>query len=268
MIRDTLEATARATFSVLLPNPAQNGMPSPVGTGFFVSPDGWFVTAAHVVSKDNGTKGEPRDDIGDAWLQKEPTSEGRGSPMCQWPAIHYLNPELDIAILRIDYERNKKKAWLEGSSSFPYLQVSARELELAEPVYAFGYPLSRAQVVSDGAATIGSVALCPRVTSAITASKLVATGMIMTFGPPKFYVIDKALNPGNSGGPIVSTKTGHVHAVCSSYQTSYTPQPHLPKNNGQTLQILVPSLYGYAAALQTQEILQQFQKIGIPISTD
>jgi serine protease Do len=66
MIRMTLTTTQLATFSIDLPNARMQGMPSPTGTGFFVSPDGWFVTAAHVVTKDNRSDGDPRDDIDQA----------------------------------------------------------------------------------------------------------------------------------------------------------------------------------------------------------
>lgn len=39
MIRQTLDATRAATFCIELPNAAHYGMPVPIGTGFFVSPD-------------------------------------------------------------------------------------------------------------------------------------------------------------------------------------------------------------------------------------
>lgn len=52
MIRNTLPDTQLATFSIDMPNERAKGMPVPNGTVFFVSEDGWFVTVAHVVTKD------------------------------------------------------------------------------------------------------------------------------------------------------------------------------------------------------------------------
>jgi hypothetical protein len=85
MIRRTLTATQLATFSIDLPNANANGMPTPMGTGFFVSPDGWLITAAHVVTKNNRPDGPPRDDVENAWLMKEARPGAFMSGMCQYP---------------------------------------------------------------------------------------------------------------------------------------------------------------------------------------
>ena len=64
MIRKSIHNTKLATYSIDLPN--DKGTPAPTGTGFFVSADGWFVTAAHVVT---GQDGKPRhDDVAKGWL--------------------------------------------------------------------------------------------------------------------------------------------------------------------------------------------------------
>jgi S1-C subfamily serine protease len=52
-ITRTLANSQAATFCIELPNSLQHGMPTPTGTGFFVSPDGYFVTAAHVITENN-----------------------------------------------------------------------------------------------------------------------------------------------------------------------------------------------------------------------
>ncbi len=125
MIRKTLPATKAATFSVMLPNPSQMNMPTPTGTGFFVSKDGWFVTAAHVV-KENGT-GPVRSDVPGGWLQKEmkiPTagsgsSGAWGSEGCQWPEVDFVDEETDIALLKVDFDRNAAKEWLKNREGFP-----------------------------------------------------------------------------------------------------------------------------------------------------
>ena len=60
VIRRTLKATQLARFSVDLPRKALRGMPTPTGTGFLISPDGWFVTAAYVVTENGRSDGVAR----------------------------------------------------------------------------------------------------------------------------------------------------------------------------------------------------------------
>ena len=51
MVKRTLDNTINATFQVMVPHPDPDakGFPIPYGTGFFISPDGHFITAAHVL---------------------------------------------------------------------------------------------------------------------------------------------------------------------------------------------------------------------------
>jgi hypothetical protein len=62
--RKTLKETQAATFCIELPDAWRQNMPAPIGTGFFISPDGWFVTAAHVLMEEEGLSRKVRDDIG------------------------------------------------------------------------------------------------------------------------------------------------------------------------------------------------------------
>jgi hypothetical protein len=94
-----------------------------------VSPNGVFVTAAHVVNEvEDGI------DIG-LW-------HGAAAPLAATPV--FKDDDLDIAILRAkdrfvfgpdELERTPP------SSDIPHLRVSTRTLEEGEPVYSFGYPL-------------------------------------------------------------------------------------------------------------------------------
>ena len=271
MIRKSLRIVQEATFCIELPSKANHGMPTPAGTGFFVSPDGWFITAAHVVSReDEATDGEPRDDISNAWLTKEPRATGPGA-MCQFVSLvsaEHIIPEFDFAILKVDFAGNSSKEWLKHRSDFPYIRVSTRQLEMGEPVYSFGYPLSSARAQNLGHVTIGSSTLSPRVTSAIVASDFDRTDMIMTGADPQHYVLDKALNYGNSGGPIVSTDTGHVHALCSRFQPVCVPQPHLKDARGNLLRIMIPSLYGVVSSLSNKPIAGLLAELSVPLTDE
>lgn len=89
----------------------------------------------------------------------------------------------------------------------------------------------------------------------------------MTDADPKVYVLDKALNYGNSGGPIVSVETGHVHALCSRFQPVFVPQPQLRQPDGSMPVIAVPSLYGVVTRLDNPMLLEVFGKYGICFET-
>jgi len=267
MIRKTLKTVREATFCVELPNQAQHGMPMPAGTGFFISPDGWFVTAAHVVTKNGASDGEQRDDVDQAWLMKESEGIGPGS-MCQFIKLEHILPAYDFALLKVDFDKNSNKEWLKGRSDFPYITASTRQLEMGEPVYSFGYPLSTGGAEKKGPMVVGHSQLSPRLTSAVVASDLDKTQMVITGSDPKHYVLDKALNYGNSGGPIVATETGNVHSLCSRFQPVFIPQAHLKDQNGQVPHVMMPSLYGVVSSLNNEPIIRLLNSLGIPITSE
>lgn len=269
MIRNTLTHTQAATFCVELPNQQQHGMPTPTGTGFFVSPDGWFVTAAHVVTEDNQPNGRIRTDLNQAWLMKETRVPG-GIPgaMCQAVSFGHVISRLDFVLLKVDLQANANKAWLVGATEFPFLGVSTRQLSEGESVYSFGYPLSSALARNLGPMVVGAQSLCPRVTSAIISSTIDETRMVITDADPKIYVLDKALNYGNSGGPIVSSETGRIHAICSRFQPVFVPQPHLRDANGNPMPVVIPSLYGVVSSLENPEVIDLLRSLSVPIFDD
>ena len=95
------------------------------------------------------------------------------------------------------------------------------------------------------------------------------TRMVITNADPKVYVLDKALNYGNSGGPIVSTETGIVHAtICSRFQPVLVPQNHLKDKDGKPLSEMVPSLYGIVSRLDNKELLDLFHGLDIQVLTN
>lgn len=188
-----------------------------------------------------------------------------GPPIgCEGVSIEFVDHQLDFALLHVDPVANSKRAWLQGRQGFPYVRVSRRKLSEGEPVYAFGYPLSEADLVRDDQVMVTQYAHKPRVTSAIVASTLETTGPIMTSNDPQNYVLDKALNFGNSGGPIIASDTGCVHAFCSRYQPVRIRQPHL----GDDIQIEIPSLYGVVVSLANAAIQEALMSQGVEITDD
>ena len=137
----------------------------------------------------------------------------------------HVDPSTDFALLKVDFAANANKVHLQDRTGFPYIEVSSRELAEGEPVYSFGYPLSESGLlVNTPGVVVGHAAHSPRVTSAIVASTMESTRLVTTTADTKVYVLDKALNYGNSGGPIVATDTGKVHALCSRFQPVRGPR--------------------------------------------
>jgi len=261
MIRKTLPQTQAATFSIDLPDKSKQGMPTPAGTGFFVSGDGWFVTAAHVIMEGEGESEKVRDDIAQAFLMKE-LRPGAVPIMCQHPELRHVDRKNDFALLRVDFTKNSDKAWLQGKTTFPYIIPSIRPLEEGEPVYSFGYPLSSARAFASPGMIVGITEHSPRATSAIVSSNFEKSKLVTTSSDTSVYVLDKALNYGNSGGPIVAQSTGYVHAICTRFEPMPVRQRHLEKD-GQQVWVVIPSLYGIVVSLANAEIVSKFDEFEI-----
>ena len=234
MIRKTLAQVKAATYAILLPDPGRGGLPTPRGTGFFIDDAGHFLTAHHVVA------GQAVDDV---WLQQSPTEDGF-VPMLQWSEKIAEWPASDLALLKVDFERNSNKAHLKGRRAFPFITVELAPVEEGTPVYAFGYPLPEVSGPMNlaGGLQIAHIGLGHRTTSAIVASTLERTTLVRTSLDPQVYVLDAAPNYGNSGGPIVVSESGKVFAVCSRFQPLQVPQP----GGGS---VFVPSLYGVVTSI-------------------
>ncbi len=238
MIRYSLGCTKQATFGVCVPhpNPKYGGMPAPNGTGFFISRDGYFLTAHHVVMDGNPSE----------FRLQQPRTTMVGPPI----GVQFLEkvkewPDLDIALPKADFAKNRKnrtKDWLKDKDGFPFLEIELQEQEEGTPVYSYAFPLPDPEVILGKDYFVGTVTWRPRVTSAIISSTSEEIGPVVTGKEPKLYVLDKALNYGNSGGPIVLQETGRVIGLCLRFQPVVIPQA-----KGQ--QIIIPSLYGVAASL-------------------
>jgi len=125
------------------------------GTGFIITPDGYVVTNAHVLSG--------------ATYAEALTSDKETKTM---DLIGY-NTDLDIALLKIDGDYN-------------YLELrNSNDVRVGEKVIAIGNPLGLSFSVSEG------------IVSALHRGG--ANGL------NAYIQTDVALNPGNSGGPLIGT---------------------------------------------------------------
>jgi serine protease Do len=210
-------------------------MPTPQGTGFFIDGSGLFLTALHIVGNVN---------VPEIWLMQRYILE-EPPAMLQRPDMVQSWPEHDIAVLKLDFESNAAAPQLNDLNEFPYITVDLESQEDGTPIYSFGYPLPEVQEETlPGGLAVVHPGLGPRTTSAIIASSIEHTKMIHTGADSQVYVLDKALNYGNSGGPVVNTETGKAFAICSRFQPAWFYQSDDPDDV-----ISIPSLYGVATSI-------------------
>jgi len=234
LIRNSLERTKKSTFQVRVPSkiPEHKGFPAPAGTGFFISGNGYFITANHVLESVSS---------GDQLTIDQPELERVGSQLKHIDIVKKW-PQSDIALLKVDFGKNSNNLLLKGRTEFHYLDIDFGNCLDGTPVYSYGFPLPKVDIEGDQTALFAFEFICPRVTSAIVSSHYDALGPVTSPALPKWYVIDKALNYGNSGGPIILVETGKVIAVCARFQPVSIPQK-------QNISITVPSLYSIASSL-------------------
>lgn len=237
MIRQTVQRTMDATFVVRVPDPRNHNFPSPNGTGFFVSSDGVFITAYHVV--------KDVQDPGEIQLSHE-VKPGLGATL-HHPRLLSYSEEFDLALFQFDFAAHSKQEFAKGKDGFDFLEIDLEEQCEGTPVYSFGYPLPEYEtekLEQKGMSMIvGHSWVCPRVTSAMISSRYEVLGPTQREGRQPTYVLDKAFNYGNSGGPIVLQESGKAIAAVVRFQPVLIDQP------GGTLTILIPSLYGIGSSL-------------------
>jgi serine protease Do len=191
--------------------------------------------------------------------------------------------ENDFALLKVTTSKGAGAVGLNQETPLPHIEISTRSLVEGEPVYSYGYPLP--QMMSSPhppplelaanllpadfrpeQANLGFsvVAASPRVTSAVIAA-VEYLGQDPPPSEPMRYVIDKALNYGNSGGPVIAAETGKVFAVCNSYQPVLIPQDHLKPTPPP---VKIPSLYGVVSSLSNTPIQEILRRHGVAISTE
>jgi len=159
-----VEDIGDAVVAINVPGP--NGQPQGAGSGFFISPDGFLLTNAHVVGDAMGVQVELTD-----WRWLAAAVRGR-------------DVASDLALLRVD------------QSGMPFAQLSTGGLRVGQLVVAIGNPLGFQSTVSAG------------VVSALGRSMRAKDGRLIE----GIVQSDVALNPGNSGGPLMDS-SGKVVGV-------------------------------------------------------
>jgi S1-C subfamily serine protease len=270
VIPQTLPATQAATYLLSVPDPDRKGLCSAAGTGFFVSADGHLLTSRHVITTNGKHDGPLRPQLHLMHPAKEIRIGGTMLTKVGKVDLLYEDPTADIALFKIDAEFAVLKA--DSSTeriSPPYISVSSRLLPEGESVYTFGYPLSTTLFSEDtdlGTAA-GQAVFCPRVTSAVIASIVIATATPIDPNQQPDYLLDRAAASGNSGGPVVRSETGAVHGLIRSCLPVFEGQPDLEKKLGYPVSICIPSVTR-VTRLSHAAVLSALTKYGVPIIRD
>ena len=178
------------------------------GSGFVISPFGYVITNAHVV--ENGeplkvSKGLQRGTITlristiyVCFSAEAMTARGMSGP-CAEASVTASDPNLDLAVLFVG-----------GSANLPYLALGDSEVVASGlPVDALGYPFGREVEIGRNAPAsdvVPDVSTTPGAVSALRANDA---------GDRRYLQVTNSLNPGNSGGPLV-TRDGFVVGVIQS----------------------------------------------------
>lgn len=163
----------------------REGRPAGSGSGFLFTADGYLLTNSHVVRAGRPTRPEPSRRF------RASFSDGRQFD-ARWVGD---DPHTDLALLQVD--------GLSQGALTPAVLGRSAEVKRGEIAVAIGNPLGFEHTVTAG------------IVSALGRSMRASTGRLI----PDVIQTDAALNPGNSGGPLLNAR-GEVIGI----NTAIIPQ--------------------------------------------
>jgi serine protease Do len=164
--REVLENVKKSV--VLVSNPGG------LGTGWFVSPDGKIVTNHHVVGRELYQTVTVFVKTGDQWERKKIENN----------KVLAVSDLLDIAVIQLDMDKAREL----GITFDPLIVAHSGSLEAGDNVYAVGNPGMGFMVLDH------------------TISEGIASSLSRNFNDVIYLQTTAAVNPGNSGGPLVNMR--------------------------------------------------------------
>ena len=179
------------------------------GTGFVVSPLGYVVTNRHVIADSDvtvidltGRKVQVKVDVQRIEVVF-PDSPSGAAPRRVTAVVAATDPELDLAVLYIN------------AADLPYAALGDSDaIQRGQPVTAIGYPYGRL-------VEVGRTRREDRTPEATVSSGAVSALRTGDSGDLRYIQTDAAVNPGNSGGPLVD-REGYVEGIIQSRVTGAT----------------------------------------------
>jgi serine protease Do/serine protease DegQ len=148
-------------------------VPAGIGSGVIVTPDGYTITNAHVITANQNTG----DLVEEVLVKVSEKEEYKAS-------IVGYDRSTDVAVLKIDADR-----------PLPFVTLANSEnLEVGDVVFAVGNPLGVGKTVTMG------------IISATMKSELGVLGPPEAGSYENFIQTDASINPGNSGGALLDAK--------------------------------------------------------------
>jgi serine protease Do len=167
---------AKVRRSVVLVKTIANGLPSSMGSGFLVSKDGLIVTNRHVLDLDDDNKSTAK-------IYVSVPSPADVERLEHFPAeiVHVADRDgADFALVKI--------AARPGWGEFQPLAVAGSIGELGQSVSILGFPMVREDQPS------------------VSFNKGILSAARVPIEGRKYYQTDAAVNPGNSGGPLMNQR--------------------------------------------------------------
>lgn len=264
MIRKSLPAVKRATYCVMISEPKYQELVAPQGTGFFVSSDGWFVTALHVLTIGGGRHDPIRQDL-DTIVLVHPGDETSGIQEVTKTELVHHDAQHDFALL---------KAEPQGGAKYSYVEIVKRDIAEGEPVYCFGYPLSdlcetrsKPAISSTYSLTFKDdrlLILKPKIVSGVVAAAPLSATCSGFPAVCSSYATDINFDFGISGAPIIATECGKAFAFATETESVSVPQDHL-KALGRP-RIGIPTRFGTGTSLASHLIVESLEKHGVALS--
>ncbi|HEY0760644.1 MAG TPA: serine protease [Acidisarcina sp.] len=212
------------------------------GSGFFANTNGIVATALHVVTLSD------RHSLCADVRVLTPLVAGPGNKtfmstsakILAYDALHDIALVLPAKNL-LDKEEDKVRfGTMLGRPTFVFVKpraaatIDLRPLRDGEPVFASGYPLSLAILIT----TSGNVA-------GEEIQKLNVGGTELL----EVYDVDMHINHGNSGGPVFSSRDGSVIGMVDAFRSADVEQSPAPEGNAERLQynsglgVIIPAKY-------------------------
>jgi S1-C subfamily serine protease len=167
-----------------------------LGSGFFINSSGLMLTARHVLPL-------PLPANKAIFIfRKEPEDKGLWAYSYE---IDYDFPDIDVVGVRFHKNIGKKMSWLPVSPELP---------RQGEEIGIFGYPASRYKILPGG--DFDGNSITPRVAKATISNfgvRSIEFSPDVRFEAKNFIESQFTFVKGNSGGPIVSAKSGKVLGI-------------------------------------------------------
>jgi S1-C subfamily serine protease len=185
----------------------ESGVQLSTGSGVLISPVGHVLTAAHVVTAENGsfTVGGIRVQVRQTVRKIEVLPPGDDTSAAPGPfeaTILAIDPDLDLAVLAVN------------GTNLPFLDLGDSDaLTVGDAVEAVGFPFGEQVEIGRPREPLGSAP-----------APSVSRGNLSAFrgdtqGDRRYVQVTAPLNAGNSGGPVVDAD-GYVVAIANSVMRS------------------------------------------------